>query len=238
MLEGQGVWLLCRCMGCWWLCRRETKMRKAAQDLLAILKAEASGGLFLDYSGQTKTSDPFPKVQRKNQALKLFVFHSSSSEKTPKPSEELILLRAGLGRRSAHVPEDADHKEITNILCEVYPKMAELEGAWLIHKATVSQHHRRHDNQVACPVCGELFSQAVINIHAEFCGVTEESVINEEVPEPSTTDRTGRSTSEGPEIVGEAETGLPQNTIIVPFIGENGIDQGARKNSSLKWSGQ
>ncbi|KAI4800321.1 hypothetical protein KUCAC02_013313, partial [Chaenocephalus aceratus] len=65
--------------------------------------------------------------------------------------------------RSAHVPEDADHKEITNILCEVYPKMAELEGAWLIHKATV-----------ACPVCGELFSQAVINIHAEFCGVTEE----------------------------------------------------------------
>ncbi|KAK5875518.1 hypothetical protein CesoFtcFv8_026593 [Champsocephalus esox] len=130
-------------------------MRKAAQDLLAILKAEASGGLFLDYSGQTKTSDPFPKVQRKNQALKLFVFHSSSSEKTPKPSEELILLRAGLGRRSAHVPEDADHKE------------------------------------VACPVCGELFSQAVINIHAEFCGVTEESVINEEVPEPSTTDRTG-----------------------------------------------
>ncbi|KAI4814437.1 hypothetical protein KUCAC02_003633, partial [Chaenocephalus aceratus] len=61
-----------------------------------------------------------------------------NDQKTPKPSEELILLQAGLGRRSAHVSEDADHKEITNILCEVYPKMAELEGFWLIHKATAS----------------------------------------------------------------------------------------------------
>ncbi|KAJ4922569.1 hypothetical protein JOQ06_016573 [Pogonophryne albipinna] len=114
-------------------------MRKAAQDLLAILKAEASGGLFLDYSGQSKTSDPFPEVKKRTGPKTVrvpFFFLASSSEKTPKPSEELILLQAGLGRRSAHVPEDADHKEITNILCEVYPKMAELEGAWLIHKAT------------------------------------------------------------------------------------------------------
>ncbi|KAK1889220.1 Mis18-binding protein 1 [Dissostichus eleginoides] len=81
----------------------------------------------------------FPKSAKKRTGPKTvrvpFFFLASSSEKTPKPSEELILLQAGLGRRSAHVPEDADHKEITNILCEVYPKMAELEGAWLIHKA-------------------------------------------------------------------------------------------------------
>ncbi|KAJ4945459.1 hypothetical protein JOQ06_023144, partial [Pogonophryne albipinna] len=234
-----------------------TKMRKAAQDLLAILKAEASGGLFLDYSGQSKTSDPFPEVKKRTGPKTVrvpFFFLASSSEKTPKPSEELILLQAGLGRRSARVPEDADHKEITNILCEVYPKMAELEGAWLIHKATGKKQKIQFEGgysgaslvqawggkgclyimpiqhtldtsplaltapefesmpkarcmtcykdvplqlltmhvqscrpeqisgpeldapfEVACPVCGELFSQAVINIHAEFSSLTRKS---------------------------------------------------------------
>ncbi|KAI4788698.1 hypothetical protein KUCAC02_035693 [Chaenocephalus aceratus] len=137
----------------------------------------------------------FPKSAKKRTGPKTvrvpFFFLASSSEKTPKPSEELILLQAGLGRRSAHVPEDADHKEITNILCEVYPKMAELEGAWLIHKAMSKKQKIQfthtdesdddvqflnttedYDNQmstdkatssghkVACPVCGELFSQS------------------------------------------------------------------------------
>ncbi|KAK5918666.1 hypothetical protein CgunFtcFv8_003409 [Champsocephalus gunnari] len=49
----------------------------------------------------------------------------------------------------------------------------------------------------------------------------------------------GRSTSEGPETVGEAETGLPQNTIIISFIGENSIDQGAlRKEFLTEMDGQ
>ncbi|XP_078801046.1 uncharacterized protein LOC144991112 [Oryzias latipes] len=46
-----------------------------------------------------------------------------------------MLLQAGLGKRTINIPEDAGHKQITDILCEVYPKMGELEGAWMLYKA-------------------------------------------------------------------------------------------------------
>lgn len=64
-----------------------------------------------------------------------FFLLDTSSEKTPKSSDELRLLQAGLGRRTVNIPDDASHKEITEILCETYPKLSELEGAWMLHKA-------------------------------------------------------------------------------------------------------
>ncbi|XP_039681989.1 uncharacterized protein LOC120575337 [Perca fluviatilis] len=64
-----------------------------------------------------------------------FFLLDSPTERTPKPSDELMLLQAGLGRRTVNVPEDACHNDITHILSETYPKMSELEGAWMLHKA-------------------------------------------------------------------------------------------------------
>ncbi|XP_049424248.1 uncharacterized protein LOC125883757 isoform X2 [Epinephelus fuscoguttatus] len=74
--------------------------------------------------------------------VQFFLLHSST-EKTPKPSEELKLLQAGLGKRTANVPEDAGHKEITDILCETYLKMSDLEGAWMLHKAMGGSGQRK-----------------------------------------------------------------------------------------------
>ena len=50
-----------------------------------------------------------------------FFLLSRSSEKTPKPSEELALLHAGLGRRTVNVPEGASHNEV---LCVTGFKMS------------------------------------------------------------------------------------------------------------------
>ncbi|XP_058629916.1 G2/M phase-specific E3 ubiquitin-protein ligase-like [Onychostoma macrolepis] len=54
-----------------------------------------------------------------------------------------MLLQAGLGRRTVNVPEDACHNEITHILSETYPKMSELEGAWMLHKAMGGSGQRK-----------------------------------------------------------------------------------------------
>lgn len=64
-------------------------------------------------------------------------------EKSPKHSEALTLLQAGLGKKTVQLPEDANHKEISEILCEIYPKMKDLEGGWLIHKAIGGSGQRR-----------------------------------------------------------------------------------------------
>ncbi|KAF1376293.1 hypothetical protein PFLUV_G00209440 [Perca fluviatilis] len=48
-----------------------------------------------------------------------------------------------MGRRTIQVPEGACHKEITYLLCEVYFKMNELEGAWMLHKAMGGSGQRR-----------------------------------------------------------------------------------------------
>ncbi|MEQ2301149.1 hypothetical protein AMECASPLE_032962 [Ameca splendens] len=56
-----------------------------------------------------------------------FFLLQRASEKTPKLTEELVLLQAGLGRRTVNITEDAGHKEVTEILCEVFPKMNQLE---------------------------------------------------------------------------------------------------------------
>lgn len=41
-----------------------------------------------------------------------FFLMDSPTERTPKPSDELMLLQAGLGRRTVNVPEDACHNEV------------------------------------------------------------------------------------------------------------------------------
>uniref|UniRef100_A0A8C7WY03 HECT domain-containing protein n=1 Tax=Oryzias sinensis TaxID=183150 RepID=A0A8C7WY03_9TELE len=47
---------------------------------------------------------------------------------------ELMLSQAGLGKRTINIPEDAGHKQVY-LLCEVYPKMRQPEGAGMLYKA-------------------------------------------------------------------------------------------------------
>ncbi|XP_056134825.1 uncharacterized protein LOC130111618 [Lampris incognitus] len=72
-----------------------------------------------------------------------FFLLDATSEKTPKPSEEMVLLQAGLGRRTIKIPEASDHHEIADLLCAAYPKMRDLEGAWMLHKAMGGSGQRR-----------------------------------------------------------------------------------------------
>ncbi|XP_076841986.1 uncharacterized protein LOC143486078 [Brachyhypopomus gauderio] len=62
---------------------------------------------------------------------------------TPKTVEEMVLLQAGLGRRTIDVPEDANHSEISALLTESFPKMAALDGAWLLYKAAGGSGQRK-----------------------------------------------------------------------------------------------
>ncbi|XP_033939750.1 uncharacterized protein [Pseudochaenichthys georgianus] len=53
----------------------------------------------------------------------------------------MILLQAGLGRRTLNIPENADHSQISYILMESYSKMVPL--AWMLHKAAGGSGQRK-----------------------------------------------------------------------------------------------
>ncbi|XP_062374727.1 uncharacterized protein zgc:112970 [Sardina pilchardus] len=62
---------------------------------------------------------------------------------TPLPAEELELLQAGMGRKSVSMPETGDHSEITQVLTDTFPKMENLAGGWLLHKASGGSGRRK-----------------------------------------------------------------------------------------------
>ncbi|CAL8378806.1 unnamed protein product [Boreogadus saida] len=88
-----------------------------------------------------------PRFQKKRPAGKMsqmqFLLLDATLEKTPKPSREMVLLQAGLGRRTINIPEASDHQEIADLLSAAYPKMCDLEGAWMLHKAMGGSGQRR-----------------------------------------------------------------------------------------------
>ncbi|KAI9530519.1 hypothetical protein NQZ68_000009 [Dissostichus eleginoides] len=55
----------------------------------------------------------------------------------------MVLLQAGLGRRTLNIPENADFSQISYILMESYSKMVPLEGAWMLHKAAGGSGQRK-----------------------------------------------------------------------------------------------
>ncbi|KAJ7983964.1 hypothetical protein DPEC_G00368400, partial [Dallia pectoralis] len=67
-----------------------------------------------------------PRVIAGKQVTLQFYLMPENTDRTPKASEELSLLQAGLGRRVILMAEDACHSEINTLLEEVYPKMSEL----------------------------------------------------------------------------------------------------------------
>ncbi|KAL7859470.1 hypothetical protein SRHO_G00146170 [Serrasalmus rhombeus] len=86
------------------------------------------------YSNQTRTKRKAPEPPRVTKFLELqFCLQEENTKRGPK--DETLLMRAGLGRRSINISDDADHSEFTRVLLEEYPKLRHLRGGWLLHKA-------------------------------------------------------------------------------------------------------
>ncbi|KAJ4937809.1 hypothetical protein JOQ06_002439 [Pogonophryne albipinna] len=70
--------------------------------------ARAFPGLFK--SGKSYT--PSPKRRALRSTPIQFFLLNKCTESTPKSSDEMVLLQAGLGRRTLNIPENADHSQV------------------------------------------------------------------------------------------------------------------------------
>ncbi|CAL8282730.1 unnamed protein product [Boreogadus saida] len=59
------------------------------------------------------------------------------------PKDEIVLLQAGLGRRTVNISENADHEDISRALQEEYPKIRGLCGGWLLKKGAGGSGKRK-----------------------------------------------------------------------------------------------
>ncbi|XP_057197201.1 uncharacterized protein LOC130558660 isoform X2 [Triplophysa rosa] len=57
-------------------------------------------------------------------------------ERTPKESEQLVHMQAGLGRKTMQMDENATNDEVCAQLKELFPKFQEVKGGWLVYKAS------------------------------------------------------------------------------------------------------
>ena len=71
-------------------------------------------GLFEDRRHARPSGSQLPK-KRPGTKIQFFLLQSPS-DKMRKSSEELTLLQAGLGRRTVNIPEDANHKEVCELI--------------------------------------------------------------------------------------------------------------------------
>ncbi|KAJ4930254.1 hypothetical protein JOQ06_019260 [Pogonophryne albipinna] len=101
--------------------------------------ARAFPGLFK--SGKSYTPPPKRRALRST-PIQFFLLNKCT-ERTPNSSDEMVLLQAGLGRRTLNIPENADHSQISYILMESYSKMVPLDGAWMLHKAAGGSGQRK-----------------------------------------------------------------------------------------------
>ncbi|XP_048017316.1 uncharacterized protein LOC125280751 isoform X2 [Megalobrama amblycephala] len=115
-----------------------------------------------------KSFIPTPKKRPARSMPIQFFLLNKSVKRTPKASEELILLQAGLGRRTVAIPEDADHSEISKLLLETYSKMESLEGAWMLYKA-VGGSGQRKLNVVAPEAEGYTGSYLIKTVGGKGC---------------------------------------------------------------------
>ncbi|XP_035984712.1 uncharacterized protein LOC118558301 isoform X2 [Fundulus heteroclitus] len=56
-------------------------------------------------------------------------------EKTPKEDDQLIHMKAGLGRKTAHIDESITHNELGETLKVLFPRLGTITGGWLLYKS-------------------------------------------------------------------------------------------------------
>ncbi|XP_058627160.1 uncharacterized protein LOC131537602 [Onychostoma macrolepis] len=62
---------------------------------------------------------------------------------TTKPTVELELAQAGLGKKVVTIAENCKHMDIVTIMEEEFPKLQPLQGRWMFYKATGGSGQRR-----------------------------------------------------------------------------------------------
>ncbi|KAK5894803.1 hypothetical protein CesoFtcFv8_011457 [Champsocephalus esox] len=137
--------------------------------------------------GQKRFAHP-PKPRMVKSVKLSVVALPRPSNKTPNASTDLKMMRAGLGKRCALIPEDADHSEIRAIFEMEFPKLESLNGDWLFYKAAggsgqinLMQGHLDDSPlpfnatefskmpKSTCRKCGQSMPLQLLGIHLEEC---------------------------------------------------------------------
>ncbi|XP_039890158.1 uncharacterized protein LOC120735050 [Simochromis diagramma] len=64
----------------------------------------------------------------------VFYLLPKQMEKTPTEHEKYIHTQAGMGQRTAHLDESTTHEELRDALNDLFPKLKEVTGGWLLFK--------------------------------------------------------------------------------------------------------
>ncbi|CAI5669936.1 unnamed protein product [Oreochromis niloticus] len=64
----------------------------------------------------------------------VFYLLPKQMEKTPNENEKYIHTQAGMGQRTAHLDESTTHEELKDALNDLFPKLKEVTGGWLLFK--------------------------------------------------------------------------------------------------------
>ncbi|KAJ4927343.1 hypothetical protein JOQ06_015076 [Pogonophryne albipinna] len=215
--------------------------------------ARAFPGLFK--SGKSYTPPPKRRALRST-PIQFFLLNKCT-ERTPNSSDEMVLLQAGLGRRTLNIPENADHSQISYILMESYSKMVPLDGAWMLHKAAGGSGQRKLSVLVpeAEGYTGAYLAKALGGKGCLYIMPIQDTLDTSPLPYISQgslaeaietlSGRVDTTTLFNVSVTREDifERGLgqwrrqkrssPKNPIRVSFIGESGIDHGALRKEFL-----
>ncbi|CAL9699705.1 unnamed protein product [Knipowitschia caucasica] len=94
-------------------------------------------GMFMRGRGKKRPSVASYVPQRKMKALEVtFYLLNKQQDKCPTVDEELVHVRAGLGRRTLYLNDAISHNELNNCLNNTFPKLTTVTGGWLIYKAS------------------------------------------------------------------------------------------------------
>ncbi|XP_058628256.1 uncharacterized protein LOC131538402 isoform X3 [Onychostoma macrolepis] len=135
-------------------------------------------------------------------------------EKTPKTSEELTLLQAGMGCRTISIAEDAEHSWLSKKLEEAYCKLAELKGAWVLYKAVAKEFAKMP--KATCQTCGDNMPVQLLAAHAASC---ETMTLSTDLDEQSedfqrSPDNVDPSTSTSVDVTNSPDHTLPVGTSV------------------------
>ncbi|XP_057204612.1 uncharacterized protein LOC130563200 isoform X2 [Triplophysa rosa] len=96
--------------------------------------ARSFPGFFRKEVRGKKRFGPYKRPEKS--LLMVFFLLDQQYERTPKGESELELTLAGLGRRSLTITENITHSELSEVLVNAYPKLANICGGWLLHKCS------------------------------------------------------------------------------------------------------
>ncbi|XP_052440572.1 uncharacterized protein LOC127979271 isoform X2 [Carassius gibelio] len=92
-------------------------------------------GLFSNRRGKRRFTGPCPVPIKPKPFQVMFHLLPAQCERSPSGPDQLLHTQAGLGRRTATLDESMTHQELCDKLMELYPKLGEVTGGWLLYKA-------------------------------------------------------------------------------------------------------